>query len=333
MSISGLIMRLSGARSDIVSAIAAKGAEISASATLVQCASAIGDIETGGGATDFYKCASVDTTNHTWTGYKAVLSEGVYSFESAATAGLVYADGFTPEVDKIYADGALVKTELFMGNSIPQNGLVFYASLNGQSQSTAETGQGISVYAGSPSYTTHYGIPCCYVDGSSVLQVETTNIPYSTDPISFSLWLCEDKEISSEHGIMSFGCNIDGELMAIVAASSCIRLAGHGPGYGMSGVDVPITFNRIWHHIAAVLGSGSNGTRPAYVYIDGVRAASGTFAYYLEGRTPSLFIGSYWKEMYLSRIKGYLSSVRIYSRELASDEVAALAAEFTPSAS
>ena len=40
------------------------------------------------GSMDFYKCASVDTSAKTWTGYKAVLSSGIYSFEKTPTAGL-----------------------------------------------------------------------------------------------------------------------------------------------------------------------------------------------------------------------------------------------------
>lgn len=36
----------------------------------------------GGNSIDFYKCTSVDTTNQTWTGYKAIFNSttGIYSF-------------------------------------------------------------------------------------------------------------------------------------------------------------------------------------------------------------------------------------------------------------
>jgi hypothetical protein len=61
--------------------------------------------------TDFYKCASVDTTNHTWTGYKAVLTDGSYIFEGTATSGLTYGGGFTPVVDKIFDAACLVVVE------------------------------------------------------------------------------------------------------------------------------------------------------------------------------------------------------------------------------
>lgn len=48
----------------------------------------------GGGSMNFYKCASVDTSAKTWTGYKAVLTDGVYSFEETVTDGLAYTENF-----------------------------------------------------------------------------------------------------------------------------------------------------------------------------------------------------------------------------------------------
>lgn len=59
--------------------------------------------------TDFYKCASVDTTTNTWTGYKAVLTDGSYIFEVTATTGLTYGGAYTPTVGSIYDDGASIQ--------------------------------------------------------------------------------------------------------------------------------------------------------------------------------------------------------------------------------
>ena len=66
-------------------------------------------------------------TSTTWRGRKAVLNNGIYSFQSNSTSGLTYSS-VTPVVGKIYADGALVTiASLYMG--IPTEGLVFYAPL------------------------------------------------------------------------------------------------------------------------------------------------------------------------------------------------------------
>ena len=74
----------------------------------------------GGGSADFYKCASVDASNKTWTGYKAVLADGVYSFEDAVTEGLIYGGGLTPAVKGIYDDGALIEvSKLYQGVYLP----------------------------------------------------------------------------------------------------------------------------------------------------------------------------------------------------------------------
>jgi hypothetical protein len=59
------------------------------------------------GGAEFYKCAAVDTANKTWSGYKAVLTDGVYSFEGTVTEGLSYSV-ITPEVGKVYTTDALI---------------------------------------------------------------------------------------------------------------------------------------------------------------------------------------------------------------------------------
>lgn len=61
----------------------------------------------GGSSMEFYRCASVNTSAKTWTGYKAVLEDGVYSFEETVTDGLSYTI-ITPEVGKVYTADALI---------------------------------------------------------------------------------------------------------------------------------------------------------------------------------------------------------------------------------
>ena len=61
----------------------------------------------GGSSVEFYQCANVNTSAKTWTGYKAVLEDGVYSFEETVTDGLDYTI-ITPEVGKVYTADALI---------------------------------------------------------------------------------------------------------------------------------------------------------------------------------------------------------------------------------
>ena len=91
----------------------------------------------GGGSAEYYKCASVDTSAKTWTGYRAVLNEGVYTFEDTVTSGLSYTS-VTPQTGKIYSQDASVGVNYLSGQA-PTYGLKFYASL--KNSFTPETGQ------------------------------------------------------------------------------------------------------------------------------------------------------------------------------------------------
>lgn len=73
------------------------------------------EITTLAGGADFYKCASVDIENKIWSGYKAVLSSGIYSFEENVTEGLKF-NAIVPRISKVYTADALAVIEyLFSG--------------------------------------------------------------------------------------------------------------------------------------------------------------------------------------------------------------------------
>lgn len=69
-----------------------------------------------GEAAEYYKCASVDTVNKTWTGYLATPDDdGIYKFEATATEGLQY-DKLCPVVGKIYTSDCRISVDyLFTG--------------------------------------------------------------------------------------------------------------------------------------------------------------------------------------------------------------------------
>ena len=72
-------------------------------------------------AMKFYKCASVDTENKTWSGYEAHQDAiGIWTF-SDTEMSLTYGDYFTPVVGKVYdATASIVISTLFDG-MITQN--------------------------------------------------------------------------------------------------------------------------------------------------------------------------------------------------------------------
>ena len=66
---------------------------------------------------EFFKCASINTETHKWSGYKAILTNGIYSFSDTLTNDLPYGDGFTPVVNEIYDRNALIHVaDLYTGN-------------------------------------------------------------------------------------------------------------------------------------------------------------------------------------------------------------------------
>ena len=89
----------------------------------------------GGTSAEYYKCASVDTSAKTWSGYKAVFDStaGTWSFESDVTEGLTYTS-VTPIVGSIYSADALVKVEYLYTSALFFDGFTFedqLASTNG----------------------------------------------------------------------------------------------------------------------------------------------------------------------------------------------------------
>lgn len=139
-----------------------------------------------------YKCASVDTTNHTWTGYKAVLNnQGYYEFEENATSGLIFTE-IVPTQNFIYSSNALAKIEnLYTG--FPVDGLVFYLPLNNE-YNTGGTGQTVNINSNGNgiSYQKYKNIDCIRLYDGSNLYVNSglNNLPTGNTPFTASMWGC-----------------------------------------------------------------------------------------------------------------------------------------------
>ena len=87
-------------------------ANIKSGVTIFNVAGTYEGESTGGTSAEYYKCASVDTSAKTWSGYKAVQQEnGGYTFEETVTTGLTYTS-VTPVVGGIYSADALVIVSL-----------------------------------------------------------------------------------------------------------------------------------------------------------------------------------------------------------------------------
>ena len=161
MALNDILTSMDGARDALVTAINAKGGSLSDSATLYQCADAVGSL-----SGEYYKCASVDTSAKTWSGYKAVQQEnGGYTFEETATTGLTYTT-ITPFVDSIYTADVMLKVGYLVPAtkaSIPDDSLKLYAPL--ETSNTPTTGN--EHFTTNVTYTTKQGLACAYFDGTA----------------------------------------------------------------------------------------------------------------------------------------------------------------------
>ena len=88
-------------------------ANIKSGVTIFNVAGTYEGESTGGTSAEYYKCASVDVSAKTWSGYKAVFDSGTgtWSFSDTVTEGLSYTS-VTPVVGGIYSADALVIVSL-----------------------------------------------------------------------------------------------------------------------------------------------------------------------------------------------------------------------------
>lgn len=144
---------------------------------------------TAGGATEYYKCATVDASTKTWTGYKAVLSWDVYTFEAIATSGLTYTT--TPVVGGIY--NATGDDQVKLKSSIPTDH-VFYASLSAD-MAASESGHALTK-SDSPAYVSDSMLGRNVLDcsGGGALYIPTSFFPTGANPWTLS---CLAKKTSS----------------------------------------------------------------------------------------------------------------------------------------
>ena len=275
-------------------------------------------------AMDFYKCASVNTVNSNWTGYKAVLSEGVYRYESSVTSELIYTS-VTPVVGSVYADGAIVQAILYEGWQ-PPTGAVFYAPLSASS-ATAETGQSLML-SGSLSYEVYKGVPSALFNGQSYITVtDLTDINscQTNNAITLSFWMCGNGNYSYYDGIFTAqnGAAPNNWQWACFYQGNADTFTMYLNGTNQD-VDYPVTADT-WYHFCMV---GGNGTWKFYV--NGSQINSGT-CNAIQSISNAVMIG-WWDSSY-GKFNGRLSACRIYNRALSAAEVAVLSAEFTPTQS
>lgn len=272
----------------------------------------------------FYKCSSVDTANKSWSGYRAVLTEGVYTFEESITAGLSYT-AVTPVIERVYTADALCEIKSLY-NGIPVDGLVFYAPLT-KASSVAETGQAL-ITSGNVTYDTVDGIPCAYFDGNATIYMPDDDknilrLPTGNMPGTISLRF---KSTAAQYASIMNYCGENRTSRGIWLNTNGNITLDDGSGNLSDTVgfcDDANHFNGIWCHAIITY----NGTT-LKLYVDGIEKSS--VDYELNTGAMRFGIGAWAWGHITHYFTGYVAAVRVYDRVVTAREIQQLAGEFEP---
>lgn len=257
-----------------------------------------------GGSAVYYKCASVDTVNKTWTGYKAVLTDGIYSFEDTVTTGLTYTD-IIPEIGGIYTDGTNVRIA-FLNTGFPKD-YVFFNSLS--------SFDGWDVRGATIVEDDNRSVFQTANDGEAQSAVITTDpgVPLGNNPFSLSFWFKRTSENGSCWCGIGYGSSGTGNRIAWGLINDYPGVTYWAQDYFQSEFSLITDTN--WHHIVVTF-DGDNTKN----YIDG------SLVWEWEGGSVSIdweyiTIGDPW-EYYQSN--GRYADYYIYPRVLQPYEIAQL---------
>lgn len=200
---------------------------------------------------------------------------------------------------------------------IPQDGLVFYASLN-SSRSAAETGQSWSI-SGTVNYKTVDGIPCAEFTGSQCIQsTQMTGFPAGASPRTLSAWI-KAADINTDVYTFSYGGESKNEYFGLNLDYGTVYIAASS---NSNPVKCPIDENK-WYHFAAAYDG-----ELLHFYCNGELFGSAAFP------TPVLNTGMEYVNIGAGysgnryQFKGQIAACRLYSRVLAPAEVKMLSKEF-----
>lgn len=212
------------------------------------------DSSGSGGSTEYYKCASVDTSAKTWTGYKAVFADGAYSFESAVTEGLTYTS-VTPVVDSIYSADALVAVKnLYSGALMPDVVPVIYASL----ETALEPEIGTKLEGTSALFNTVDGVPCAELNNIWLRYLPDgwTTSNYNQGLLTVSMMLYLPAELANLQPVVRGTASVWG----LTIRNNQIGLTLNGNTFAIEGAVLEL--NK-WYH-AAITYDASTYTHALY---------------------------------------------------------------------
>ena len=259
--------------------------------------------QSGGGSSQ--SSNSSQPQGASWSGYKAILSSGKYSFSTVETTGLTYTS-IKPVVGGIYTQDALVIIkDVYSG--FPVDGLIFYAPLKAE-KANAETSQQLT-YNGTYAFSDNGGLSCIDLSNGYVTIQGTSGL--SLNSFSIVMWV----NMKSTSGWQNlFGTGVNNNLNIAVKDGIPVFWGG---SYTIGGTDI-LQPNK-WY---CICGSYTDST--ISTYINGVQNFTGSY-------TKSMSISSNLKIGKSSdNCNARIAAVRLYNRVLSASQVAALTSEYTP---
>lgn len=182
-----------------------------------------------GGTCKFYKCASVDTSNKTWSGYELVLQDGVYVVSDTLTEGLTYT-GFTPVVGNIYTEDGFIQVKDYYQGLV----LVSPTNMTGTSNDEWEISAS-SEYPGCQSYLSFTGDD---LSSSGWVSGDKQSLPHSIQ------WQNKLKKVK----VLKYSLQVSNINIAGQNREPCKRFPGswvlQGSNDGSSWVDVDTRNNQ-----------------------------------------------------------------------------------------
>lgn len=267
--------------------------------------------ETGDSA-KYYKCASVNTSEKTWSGYELVLQDGVYSVSDVETTGLTYS-GFTPSVNTMYNEDATFIISYLYSKSDTLEGCVFAANM--QSNAAMYNGETINLdgvnLVAAPGYT----------DGTKALNASDCEIDFDGKNI------LKNNEVSFAVSFYYPAPQDTGGI--IIFELRDLEDDGSGAGQVKISWGYSNAFNATLH---LELGGGGSSSNPEYGWHHAVVTSNNSKCnYYLDGvqiksdDDNGYGVPSDYEKIFMRtacyRQNVYLKDVQVYNRVLDAAEV------------
>lgn len=200
--------------------------------------------------------------------------------------------------------------------ALPTDGLIFYASLNGNTPTKAETGQTLTKSLSTVKFLTYKGIDCCYLPAAGYLDV-TGDFSACFFPTAMTASFWAYKKNTGTRAYIGYN---DTTNLSVNTNANRQWLAWSAPY-------VTTVSASAWHHMLAYTG---DSYKTVHYYLDGVyKGFSTRNERNVNLPVSDMVIGSNIARAYHNG-PAYIAGMRLYNRALTQSEITALAGEYKP---